>query len=93
MATQTSMDVGILERIGDAFNAFSEGTLNLLTRLMGSSNERVVRDLGLVKSKDPSAPYRIIHGSLLAQVNDLEPKMRELSDAEMKELTPKFRDG
>src|SRR5439155_6771241 len=29
---------------------------------------------------------------LLARVNDLEPQMQALSDAELKELTPKFRE-
>ena len=51
MATETSMDVGILEKIGDAFNAFSEKTVGILTRLMGSSNERMVRSLGLIRSR------------------------------------------
>src|SRR5262245_24240611 len=92
MATETSMDVGILEKIGDAFNAFSEKTVSLLTRLMGSSNERVVRSLGLIRSKDPSTPYRIIPGSLLERICSLEPQMQALSDEELKGLTPKFRE-
>lgn len=94
MATETTMDVGvgILEKIGDAFNAFSEKTVSILTRLMGSSNERIVRQLGLVRSKDPTVPYRIISGSLLDRVNELEAKTQALSDAELKELTPKFRE-
>src|SRR5262245_15940106 len=94
MATETTMDVGvgILEKIGDAFNAFSEKTVSILTRLMGSSNDRIVRQLGLIASKDPTVPYRIISGSLLAQVNDLESTMQALSDAELRELTPKYRE-
>src|SRR5688572_19187072 len=92
MATETSMEVGILEKIGDAFNAFSEKTVSFLTRLMGSSNERMVRSLGLISSKDPRTPYRIVAGSLLAQINELEPQMQALSDEELKGLTPKFRE-
>jgi preprotein translocase subunit SecA len=94
MATETTMDVGvgILEKIGDAFNAFSEKTVSILTRLMGSSNERIVRQLGLIRTKDLQNPYRIIPGSLLARVNELEPRMLELSDSDLKELTPKFRE-
>src|SRR5262249_32451499 len=89
MAAETTMDVGvgILEKIGDAFNAFSEKTVSILTRLMGSSNERIVRQLGLVRSKDPQTPYRVIPGSVLGRVNDLEPQMREMSDDELKGLT------
>src|SRR5262249_47494363 len=92
MATETSMDVGILEKIGDAFNAFSEKTVSLLTRLMGSSNERTVRNLGLIVTKGSDTPYRIIPGSLLAKINALEPQMQALSDEELKGLTLKFRE-
>jgi preprotein translocase subunit SecA len=86
------MDVSVLERIGDGFSSFSEGCVTLLTRVFGSSNERVVRQLGLIRTKNRSEPYRIVPGSLLAQVNELEPKMQELTDQELKELTPKYRE-
>src|SRR5262245_64089849 len=92
MATDTSMDVGILEKIGDAFNAFSERTVSLLTKLMGSSNERTVRNLGLVRSKDPATPYRIIPGSLLERMCSLEPQMQALSDDDLKGMKPKLRE-
>ncbi len=91
MSTETKMDVGILEKIGDAFNAFSEKTVNFLTRLLGSSNERTIRKLGLIASKDPQKPYQVVPGSLLARINELEPRMQALTDTELKELTPKFR--
>jgi preprotein translocase subunit SecA len=86
------MDVGILEKIGDAFNSFSEKTVSFLTRLLGSSNERVVRKLGLIASKDPQKPYQVVPGSLLARINELEPTMQALTDEELKGLTPKFRE-
>ncbi|MCX7701711.1 MAG: preprotein translocase subunit SecA, partial [Gemmataceae bacterium] len=92
MSTETKMDVGILEKIGDAFNAFSEKTVNFLTRLLGSSNERTIRKLGLIASKDPQKPYQVVPGSLLARINELEPRMQALTDTELKELTPKFRE-
>ena len=69
MATESKMDVGILEKIGDAFTAFSEKTVSFLTRLMGSSNERLVRTLGLVRTGNAETPYRIISGSILARIN------------------------
>jgi preprotein translocase subunit SecA len=91
MATETSMDVGFLEKIGDGFNALSEGVARFLMRLFGSSNERFIRKLGYVYSRDPNTPPTIIPGSLLAQVNDLEEKTRAQSDEELKALTPQFR--
>jgi preprotein translocase subunit SecA len=92
MATVTQgPDVGILERVGDALTSASEGFVNFLTRLLGSSNENYVRKLGYVRSRDKQT-YTVTPGSLLAQVNDLEPRMLALSDAELKDLTPKFRE-
>src|SRR5260370_986440 len=89
--TDTGSDVGILEKIGDGFSAFSETCVSFLTRLFGSSNERTVKDIGLLRTKDPANPYQVVPGSILAQVNELEPQMRELNDDELKGLTPKFR--
>src|SRR4051794_39605185 len=90
MSSEQSMDVSILERIGDGLSAFSESVAGFLTRLFGSSNERHVRSLGYVRHKDGS--YAVTPGSLLAQVNALEEKMKALSDVELKGLTPKFRE-
>jgi preprotein translocase subunit SecA len=92
--TETSTDTGesILERIGDSFGVFSERAVTFITRLFGSSNERFVKRLGLIASKDPKQPNRIIPGSVLDQVNSLEPQMKKLSDEELKALTPKFRE-
>jgi preprotein translocase subunit SecA len=86
------MDVSLFERLGDGFNAFSEGAAGFLMRLFGSSNERYIRKLGYIRSKDPDVPPTVVPGLLLAQVNDLENQMRALSDEELKGLTPKFRE-
>jgi preprotein translocase subunit SecA len=92
MATATQgPDVGILERVGDALTSASEGFVRFLTRLLGSSNENYVRKLGYVRSKQ-NETWTVTPGSLLAQVNDLEPKTQALSDADLKALTPQFRD-
>src|SRR5947209_6337139 len=90
MTTETSLDVSIWEKIGDGLGAMSEGFGRLLMRIMGSSTERYVRKLGYVRAKDGS--HTATPGSLLAQVNELEPKMQALSDDELKALTPKFRE-
>ena len=52
MSSEQSMDVNILEKIGDALSAFSEGTARFLTRLLGSSNERHIRKLGYIRARD-----------------------------------------
>src|SRR5207247_1286980 len=88
----TSMEVGFLEKIGDAFNAVSEKTVGFITRLIGSSNERTIRSLGLIRTGNLEQPYRIVVGSQLERVNQLEPQMRALSDEELKGLTPKLRE-
>jgi len=92
MATDTSMDVSFLEKFGDGFNAFSEGVASFLTRLFGSSNERYVRKLGYITSKDPNIAPTVVPGSLLAQVNDLEERMLALSPEELKAVTPRLRE-
>src|SRR5690349_5133197 len=81
--TSTSMDVSIWERIGDGLLAASDGISRFLTRLFGASNERYVRKLGYIRSSGPTKPHSVIAGSLLAQVNDLEPQMKALSDDEL----------
>ncbi|MBY0526893.1 MAG: preprotein translocase subunit SecA [Gemmataceae bacterium] len=89
MSTEQSMDVSILEKIGDAFGAASDAVARFLMRVLGSSNERFVRKLGYVRNRDGT--HKVTPGSLLAQVNELEPKMKALGDEELKALTPKWR--
>src|SRR5947209_2451888 len=90
MSTDSSMDTGFWDKLSDGLSAFSEGFGRFLMRLFGSSNERYVRKLGYVRAKDGS--HTVIPGSLLAQVNELEPQMRALSDEELAGLTPKLRE-
>src|SRR5207249_9589038 len=51
-----------------------------------------VRKLGDIRSRDPQVPPTIVPGSLRAQVNALEEKMRALRAEELKALTPHFRE-
>jgi preprotein translocase subunit SecA len=94
MAEDTATDSGWLEElfdsVGDKMNTATEWANRFLLRLMGSSNERYVRKMGYVRNRDGS--HAAIPGLLLAQVNELEPKMQALSDEELKGLTPKFRE-
>src|SRR5437870_2993644 len=88
--TTTTMDVSFLEKLGDGLTATSEAIANFLTRVLGSSNERFIRKLGYIGSKNGS--YRVTPGLMLHQVNVLEEKMHALSDEELKALTPAFRE-
>src|SRR5437588_6154850 len=93
MATGTKdVDVSFFEKLGDGLSSASEGFVRFLTRLLGSSNENYVRKLGYLRPRGPGQPHKVVPGSLLARVNDLEESMRALSDADMKALTPKFRE-
>jgi preprotein translocase subunit SecA len=86
------MDVSSFwEKLGDGLSAFSEGVSRFLTRLLGSSNERYVRKLGYIRASSPAATPTVIPGSLLEQVNRLEEQMRALSDEQLRELTPAWR--
>src|SRR5262245_61191749 len=89
MATETKMDVSLWEKFGDAVNNFSEGMLRFITRLFGTSNERVVRNVGFVRHKDGTS--LVVPGSILDRVNALEGQMQNLSEADLKALTPKFK--
>ncbi|MFL5330687.1 MAG: preprotein translocase subunit SecA [Gemmataceae bacterium] len=92
MASETTqVDVSILEKIGDRLSSVSEGVVGFLTRILGSSNENYVRKLGYIRPKAGQA-HAVVPGSLLAQVNALEPQMQALSADELKGLTPKFRE-
>jgi preprotein translocase subunit SecA len=91
-STETTMDVSFFEKLGDGLSATSEAIANFLTRVLGSSNERYIRKLGYIRSKDSSGAYKVIPGLLLSQVNVLEEKMKALSSEELKALTPAFRE-
>ncbi|MHB1426490.1 MAG: preprotein translocase subunit SecA [Gemmataceae bacterium] len=94
MSSETSMDVGFWEKLGDGLSTFSEGVGTFLLSLFGSSNERYIRSLGYIRAANSAAgaTHTVIPGSLLEQVNELEEKMHALSDDELKGLTPKLRE-
>ncbi|GIW79111.1 MAG: hypothetical protein KatS3mg105_0918 [Gemmatales bacterium] len=91
MSTEPAVDTSFWEKLSDGLSAFSEAVANFITRLFGSSNERTLRKLGYIRSRDSENGYMPAPGSLIARVNELEPRMEALTDAELKELTPKFR--
>lgn len=91
--TDTSTESGSFwEKIGDGLSAISEGVSRLLLRVFGSANERYVRKLGYIAPRKPDEQAQVTPGSLLAQVNSFEEKMKALSDEELAGVTPKFRE-
>jgi preprotein translocase subunit SecA len=90
--TKSNLETGFFEKIGDRFNAFVEGCVGLISRLMGgSADERTAKNLGFYRPKGAEA-HTVVPGSVLHKVNSLEPQMQALSDEELKGLTVKFRE-
>jgi preprotein translocase subunit SecA len=88
----SKMDLSLWERFTDGLGAFSEGVVGFLGRLFGSSNERYVRSLGYIKSRDPEVTHTVIDGSILDQVNKLEETMKAKSEAELKAMAGQLRE-
>ena len=84
-----SLDVSMWEKFTDGITSVSDGLVGFLGRLFGSSNERMVRSLGYIRNRDGT--HAAAPGSLLDQVNSLEPAMTEKTDEQLKELTALFR--
>ncbi len=78
-----------LDRIGDFFVALTAMIERLLTNLFGASNERLMRRLGFLRKGEETT---ITPGSLLANINDQEPRWQALSDDELKQTAAQFRE-
>src|SRR5947209_10677253 len=65
----------IWDKTTDAFTAMSEGVSEGLIRLFGNSNERQIRRMRPV----------------VARINELEPAVQALSDADLRNKTVEFR--
>src|SRR5262245_28337404 len=92
MATETPSESSFWERLGERLSGITEAISKLLLRLFGSSNERYIRKLGYLSPKKPTDSPQITAGSLLAQVNELEPKVQAMSDAELAGTTTRLRE-
>src|SRR5438067_2472025 len=90
MSTDTTVEVSVWEKIGDGFSAFSEWISSSLTRVMGSSNERYVRKLGYIRNR-ATGTHTVTPGSLLAQINALEPQMQALTDEQLRNKATELR--
>ncbi len=98
MATATqqaksNMESGFFERLGDRFNAFVEGCVSIIARIMGgSSNERRIKNLGYIRPKGAEA-HTVTPGLAAgARSTSSNTKMQALTDDELKGLSVKFRE-
>src|SRR5262245_12646663 len=90
MSTETQIQSTLWERFSDGVASIGEGVVGFLGRLFGSSNDRLVRSLGYLRPKN-TTEHEVVQGSLLGQVNALEPLMLELRDDEFEKLTAESR--
>ena len=85
------MDATVWDKIGDKFNGFVEGSIGFVTRLFGTANDRAVRQVGYVRTKNADT-HTIIPGSILERTNALEASMKALSDDDLRGLTVGYRE-
>ena len=78
-----------LEKLGDFFNSFTSFIESFLRRLFGSSNDRMVKQIGFERDKEGNV--QILAGSILDEINNLEPELEKLTEAELKGTTEKLR--
>jgi len=76
-------------KVGDFFNGLSSRVERGITGVFGSSNERRVRNIGFAREKDGSA--RIISGSTVDRINQLEATYQALSEDEIKQTSARLR--
>ncbi len=92
MSSDAKLESSFWEKLSDGISAFSEGVGNFFLRLLGSKNERDIKNLGYVRPQKPGAQHTVIEGSLLHQVNALEEKMQALTPEELRNITPQLRE-
>ncbi|MBT5018651.1 MAG: preprotein translocase subunit SecA, partial [Planctomicrobium sp.] len=77
------------DRLGDIFNSITALIEGIAKRFFGSSNEREIRRIGFIREKDGTT--MVASGSVLEQINSLEPELKEKTDAELMETSDRLR--
>ncbi len=80
----------LLQGIGDFFYGATRVIERSLTFALGTSNERRVRQIGYIRDRR-SGTSRIVPGSFLDRVNQLEASLQAMSDDELRQTTPRLR--
>ena len=76
-------------KISDFFGALTGKIERGITGLFGSSNERRVRNIGFYREKDGSS--KIVAGSTIDRINQLEAPYEKLTDDELAQTSVKLR--
>lgn len=79
----------ILDTVGEVFSLATGKFERFVTNMFGSSNERRVRGIGYVREKDGSS--KILPGSSLDRINQLESDYEKLTEGELRETASKLR--
>ncbi len=77
------------DTLGDFFNSLTGFVERMIRKVFKSSNEREVRRIGFIREHDGTT--KIMPGSTLDRINQLEPDMQKLTDAELKETASRMR--
>ncbi|WP_437188461.1 preprotein translocase subunit SecA [Planctomicrobium sp. SH668] len=77
------------DRLGEIFTGFTALMERTIRGLFGSSNDREIRRIGYVREQDGSS--KVIPGSTLDRINQLEPEMQKLTEGELRGVTDKLR--
>ena len=93
MATaQTGMEPTFFEKLGDRFNAFVEGCVRVISRMLGgSTDERRTKSIGYIRPRNAEA-HTVIPGSALAKVNEFEAQMKAHTNDQLKALSTEYRE-
>ncbi len=78
-----------IDRLGDFFNSITAFIERMLQGVLGSSNERQIKNIGFSRERDGSS--KVIPGSVLDRINSLEPDMKKLTEGELRETTDRLR--
>ncbi|MBI1313893.1 preprotein translocase subunit SecA [bacterium] len=76
-------------KISDFFGGLTNTIERGITRLFGSSNERRVRNIGFYREKDGAS--KIVPGSTIDRINQLEAPYEKLTDDELLQTSVKLR--
>ncbi len=52
-----AMEIGILEKLGDAFARFVDGFTKLISRIFGYSADWQVKEIGYTATRNPEKPF------------------------------------
>ncbi|HWL06982.1 MAG TPA: preprotein translocase subunit SecA [Planctomicrobium sp.] len=78
-----------IDRLGDFFNTITAFIERLLRGMLGSSNERMIKNIGF--SRDREGNSQVIPGTVLDRINSLEPEMQKLTEGELRATTDRLR--